>query len=306
MKKIEMKKQIKQIKQIKQGQENDEPEKEKTEKEKNDLFNVRSDIDSTNSTIEKMEDFLDEHGVSSDGSTAESVQPMESASFPIDFGELQQRYKEQEVKKQEAKKPEIIPFKKALESRRSDFEEIRQHLERRSQEMKKRVKKIGESDKPEKAAGPSEKKEDDSSLNLSYHSTEFTPDLDCNLTFRPSESLTQKEKLQIYSDKCRREKSKETDEKSDKADADSCPATHAIFTHLAKMKSVTKSPPPACKLDLKAKTAVKTKAKAKVLEPIDSDPSLSLHRRESAKSVTSRTSLRSDSKLESKTSNLDD
>lgn len=285
-------KKIKQIKQVKQSSENDEPEKER-----NDLSSVRSDIDSTNSTIEKMQDFLEEHGVSSNLSTAESVQPMESASFPMDFSELQQRYKEQEVKKQETKKPEIIPFKKALESRRSDFEEIRQHLERRSQEMKKRVKKIGEHEKPEKGTCSADKKEDETSVNLSYHSTEFSPDLDCNLlSFRPSESLTNKEKLQIYSDKCRLEQSKETEDKnSEKPDADHGPTTHAIFAHLAKLKSVAKKP--VCKLDLK----VKAKAKAKVLEPVDSDPSLSLHRRDSQKSVTSRTSLRSSS-----TKNLDD
>ena len=268
-------KKIKQIKQIKQGAGNEEHER-------TDLSSVRSDIDSTNSTIEKMQDFLEEHGVSSNLSTSDSVQPIESASFPMDFSELQQRYKDQ---KQEAtKKPEVIPFKKVLENRRSDFEEIRQHLERRSQEMKKRVKKIGESDKPEKST---DKKEEDTSITLSYHSTEFTPDLECNaLTFRPSESLTNKERLQILSDKSRLEQNKEDDRNSDKSDA--FPASHAIFAHLAKLKNVAKA---ACKLDLKTKA----KAKAKVLEPVDSDPSLSLHR-DSQKSITSRTSLRSNSK----------
>lgn len=200
---------------------------EKPEKNNNnmDLTSIKSDLESTNSTLVKMQEFLSEHGVSSNLSVTDSVQPMVSSSYPLDYKEM-----EDELKKTAAvEQPKVSTIKKALESRRSDFEEIRQHLERRSQEIKSRIKKIGQVDV----------KEDDKSGHLSYHSTEFAPDIDYIVApFKPHDSLTNQERLKLLTEKQQfQEEAKKHEKKKKKAD-DCQFSTHAIFAHLAKLKSI--------------------------------------------------------------------
>ena len=181
----------------------------------------------------------------------------------------------QERVKQEAVKPKISEITKALENKRSDFEEIRAHLERRSEEMKKRMKKMG-------INKPNSKPADDKSLTLSYYSTEFSLDTDTEIV-KPRESLTNWERLKLISDKLN---GKDFEAKIESKSRESVQQpTHAIFEHLAKLKSksVFKLDPPKIKknkLGTNNSLSFKqySKVKSNEFKSYSSQPNLTLRR----------------------------
>lgn len=196
--------------------------------EKSNLPKSKGDIESVNSAIVKMQEFLNDHDLSCNPSISDAVQPLESSSFPLNYKNLEKEQKEQK----EANR--ISEIKKALESKRSDFEEIRMHLEKRAEEIKKRVKTL-------KVSKSDEKDKKESSGILSYHSTEFSADYNSNIMpFKKNELLSNKERLKLFTDKQMHQKESNEQNLKKANESNDYRMTHAIFAHLAKLKNIKK------------------------------------------------------------------